>query len=229
MNLINWVAFGGILVDLVIISIIISTSFWGYRKGLIAVAFKILTFIVSVIVVLVLYKPVSNSIINNTPLADKLSGAIYANLMGTTLADGKLLETTNNNISTGVVSIINSFISEALNEAKSNAVEYASVQLAHMMIRIGTMLLLFMIARILLLFVRFAAELIGNLPIIKTFNKSGGLVYGIAKGFITIYFILAVLSVFSPIISSLGIVKAVQDSSLGSKMYNNNIILNLIF
>ena len=42
MGVINWVAFGGILVDLVIISILISNSYWGYRRGLVAVLFKIL-------------------------------------------------------------------------------------------------------------------------------------------------------------------------------------------
>ena len=44
MGIINWVAFGGILVDLVIISIIISSIYWGYRRGLVAAIFKILVF-----------------------------------------------------------------------------------------------------------------------------------------------------------------------------------------
>ena len=44
MGVINWVAFGGILVDLVIISIIISSTYWGYRKGLVGVIFKVLVF-----------------------------------------------------------------------------------------------------------------------------------------------------------------------------------------
>ena len=40
MSVINWIAFGGILVDLVIISIIISNAFWGYRRGLVNVIFQ---------------------------------------------------------------------------------------------------------------------------------------------------------------------------------------------
>ena len=72
MGVINWVAFGGILVDLVIISILISNSYWGYRRGLVAVLFKILAFIVALLVVFLLYKPVSNSIINNTQLDETL-------------------------------------------------------------------------------------------------------------------------------------------------------------
>ena len=90
------------------------------------------------------------------------------------------------------------------------------------------MLLLFIISRFFLLFIRFAAELIGNLPIIKMFNKSGGLVYGVVKGFLTIYVVLAIFSIASPIIQDWGVIDAVQDSTFGSKMYNDNVIINIV-
>lgn len=228
MGIINWVAFGGILTDLVIVSILISSTYWGYRKGLVGVLFKLLVFILSIIIMFVLYKPVSNSIIKNTELDENLSSTIRKNLAGTTLDNGELLEPTESNYSSGIVELINSFVSEALKEAKMDAVEYVSIELAYFMIRVGTMLGLFMISRFLLLFVRFAAELIAGLPIIKMFNKSGGLIYGIIKGFLTIYVLLAIFSIVSPLISSWGIISAIEDSFLGSQMYNNNIILNLI-
>ena len=228
MGVINWVAFGGILVDLVIISIIISSTYWGYRKGLVGVIFKVLVFIVSLLIVFVLYKPVSNSIIKNTQIDEKLTYAIRSNLEGTTLSDGELLEPSKSNFSEGVVGLINSFVSEALNQAKSDAIGYVSTELSYFMIRVGTMFLLFMVSRFLLVFVRFAAELLGNLPFIRMFNKSGGLIYGIIKGFLVIYAIFEILSVISPLISSWGVINAIEDSSLGSKMYNNNFILNIL-
>lgn len=229
MAVINWVALGGILADLVLISIIISNAFWGYRKGLVSVVFKILTFIISLIIVFVLYKPVSNTIMSNTQLDEKLATAIEKNLTGTTLADGNLLQPEESNVSKGVVELINSFVEEALQKSEENAVRYVSENLAIIMIRVGTFLGLFIISRCLLLFIRFAAELIANLPIIKMFNKSGGLIYGIIRGFFTAYFILAIFSLISPIISDLGIIRAIDDSMLASKLYNNNLILNIIF
>lgn len=228
MGIINWIAFGGILVDLVIVSILISNAYWGYRRGLVAVLFKILLFIVSLLIVFLLYKPVSNSIIDNSQLDEWLSKSIRESLDGTILKDGTLMLNTDSNISTAVIDLINSFVTEALNESSVDPLGYVSINLAYLMIRIGTMLLLLIISRFLLLFVRFAAELIGNLPIIKMFNKSGGLIYGIIKGFLTIYIILAVFSVISPLIEGWGVTGAIQDSTFGSKMYNNNVILNLI-
>ena len=228
MGIINWVAIGGILVDLVIISMIISSTYWGYRKGLVGVIFKVLVFIVSLLIVFVLYKPVSNSIIKNTEIDEKIAEVIRSNLEGTTLSDGQLLQASESNFSTGVVNLINSFVSEALNQAKSDAVGYVSVELSYFIVRVGTMLLLFMLSKFFLLFIRFAAELIANFTFIKMFNKSGGLIYGVIKGFLLVYLILAILSVISPLVSSWGIMNAVEDSYLGSTMYNNNIILNLI-
>ena len=112
MGVINWVAFGGILVDLVIISVIISNAFWGYRRGLTGVIFKILTFLISIAIMFVLYKPASNAIINNTGLDEWLTKKISQNIEGTTLQDGNLLEydEENSTISKGMIDILNSFI-----------------------------------------------------------------------------------------------------------------------
>lgn len=230
MGVINWVALGGVLVDLVIISIIISNAFWGYRRGLVGVIFKILTFAISLIIMFVLYKPASKAIIEKTSIDEWLTEKIAQSIEGTALQDGNLLEydEENSTISKGMVDILNSFVTEALNKSADNVVYYVAENLAYGMIRIGTMLLLFIISRFFLLFIRFAAELIGNLPIIKMFNKSGGLVYGVVKGFLTIYVVLAIFSIASPIIKDWGVIDAVQDSTFGSKMYNDNVIINIV-
>lgn len=227
MSAINLVAIGGIIVDLVIISMIISNAFWGYRKGLTAVVFKLLVSIVALLIVLVLYKPVATSIINKTSLDEKLSSSIEKNLTGIGFTDDVMVEFQNPFFSESITELINSFVNEALQKAETNAVTYASVQLAYFMIRIATLILLYMIIRFFLLFIRFAAELIANLPIIRLFNKSGGLIYGVLKGFVVAYFILAIFSLISPFISGFGIISAIQDSYIGSSMFNNNLILNI--
>ena len=229
MTSLNLVAFGGILVDLVIISMIISNAFWGYRRGLVSVVFKIITFVISLLVVFVLYKPVSQSIINSTELDEILTEALADNLTGNALDEGVFVFTEETTVSKGMVELIQSFVSEALNESTGDPVNYVASKLAVFMIQTGTFLLLFILSRGVLLFVKFAAELIANLPIIKMFNKSGGLIYGVLKGFFTVYLILAVFSLISPIIYDYGVIQAIQDSALGRGMYDNNLILNIFF
>ena len=212
-----------------IVSILISHLFWGYRRGLVNIAFKIISFFVALAIMLFLYKPVANFIMDKTPLDENLSNAIEQTLSGTTLSDGQLLNVDSTNISTSVVEQINKFIAEAINNGITNTVHYVSVNIARMMIYVGTMLLLFIIARFILFLVRFIAELIANLPIIKMFNKSGGLVFGLIKGFVIVYLILGVISLASPIVKDLGIITAIHNSHLGAAMYNNNILLNILY
>ena len=64
----------------------------------------------------------------------------------------------------------NSFVREALDKAEADPVSYAAKELAYLMIRTGTIFILYMIARFFLLFIRFAAELIANLPFIKYYE-----------------------------------------------------------
>ena len=222
-------SFGGILVDLFILSIIISSTYLGYRKGLVGVIFKLCVFVVSIIIVFALYKPVSNTIINNTQIDEKISSVIQNSLSKTSLADNEALTTSNTNLSEGVVNLINSLLSDALSKAQdSEALIYISTELAYAIIRFGSMIIIFVVAKFALLLVKFAAEILASLPIINTFNKSGGLIYGILKGVLTVYIILAIFSLISPIISSWGITKYISDSLTGSKMYNHNVIINLL-
>lgn len=230
MGVINWVAFGGILVDLVIISIIASHAFWGYRRGLVGVVFKILTFLISILIMFVLYKPVSNTIMEHTKLDEWLSTKIAENIQGTGLENGNFAEynNSNSNISKVVIDELNSFVKEALKKSESNVVGYVSRNIAIQMIRIGTMMCLFIVSRFFLLFIRFLAEILANLPIIRMFNRSGGLIYGVIKGFLVTYVILGIFSIASPFILSWGVLDAIQDSTLGNKMYNDNVIIKFI-
>lgn len=221
--------FGGLIVDLIIISAIISSTYLGYRKGLVGVIFKIFVFIVSLIIVFMLYKPVSNAIINNTQIDDKIATSIYNSLSNTSLANNESLSTSNTNLSEGVVNLINSLLSDAISKAKDGeTLIYISTELSYAIIRFASMILIFVVAKILLLVVRFAAEILASLPIISTFNRSGGFLYGLLKGLLIVYVILAVFSLISPVINSWGIISSIDNSFIGSKMYNNNIIINLI-
>ena len=221
--------FGGLIVDLIIISAIISSTYLGYRKGLVGVIFKIFVFIVSLIIVFMLYKPVSNAIINNTQIDDKIATSIYNSLSNTSLANNESLSTSNTNLSEGVVNLINSLLSDAISKAKDGeTLIYISTELSYAIIRFASMILIFVVAKILLFVVRFAAEILASLPIISTFNRSGGFLYGLLKGLLIVYVILAVFSLISPVINSWGIISSIDNSFIGSKMYNNNIIINLI-
>ena len=69
-----------IIIDLIVIAILVLSTFLGYKKGLIGVAFKILSFLIAIVITLILYRPISNYIINNTEIALTIENSISEKL-----------------------------------------------------------------------------------------------------------------------------------------------------
>ena len=56
----------GIIFDLVIVAIIVLSTFLAYRKGLAVLAIKLCSVLIAIVVTLLLYRPIANLIINTT-------------------------------------------------------------------------------------------------------------------------------------------------------------------
>lgn len=225
---INWITVSSTVVDLLILSVLISCTYWGHRKGLTSVIFKILIFIISLIASFILYKPVANFVMEKTQIDEWLNIRIEETLIGHEIIDGQLINKDETNMSEGVVKFINSIVKDGINQAKESVVTYVAQKLSYFMILVLTLIFLIIIIRIALGFVKGIATLIAKLPIINLVDKSGGVVYGLLKGLLIVYVILAIISIISPLIADLKILNAISDSKIGSIMYNNNLLLNLI-
>ena len=229
MGIINWSSAGGIVCDLVLVSIIVASTIYGYSKGLVGVLYKIIAFFASLIIVFILYGAVAQFIVNNTQLDEKLASAIETNLSGAQIDDsGNIIANEETNIPENVINFANSLIRDAIETKKAETVAFIAKELSIFMIKLGTMIVIFIVSNLLLWLLRSVLEIVANLPVIRLFNKSGGIIYGVIKGFLIIYVLLAIASLLSPLISKGVILRAINQSFLGSRMYNNNILLNLI-
>lgn len=199
------------LIDLILIAIIALFTFIGYKRGLIKVAFGLVSFILAIVISVILYKPVSNFIINYTPLDDTIESTIEERLDSTDITN----EETNN------------IVSNYYSNIKNTATVAVADSISKTIINVGCMIIVFIISKIILLFFKFTGDLIAKLPLIKQFNSAGGFIYGLFKGFIIIYLLLAVLAIISPVIDINNIIKIINSSIITNIMYNNNIIFIL--
>ena len=55
------------------------------------------------------------------------------------------------------------------------------------------------------------------------------IIFGILQSLVIIYVALAIISFASPMMSETGIIEGLQKSYIGSTMYNNNLLLKIIF
>lgn len=219
----------GIIVDVSIVLIIALTTFLGYRKGLVKVAFSIVSFILALILAFILFKPVSTLIINTTSIDDNLKQTIYENLASKDLSIENAEELKEQNIPQSVIDDITEYIQEAGEQTQDEVALFVSEQLTTTIINIGVALIVFILAKIILFFVKALADLIAKLPILKQLNKTGGVIYGVLKGLIIIYIVLAIITLITPVFNNQAILEAINSSFIGKFMYNNNILLNIFF
>lgn len=218
-----------IIIDAIILGILVLCIALGYHKGLTGSLLKIVSFVLALVIAFVLFKPVSSFIIDKTNWDENLEQGIRDTILNSEKQEETVSQEENQNMPSVMLDYINKTVENAGNEAKEAVADATARQVAIMIINSGVWFALFLVARIVLVFVKGLTKIITSLPIIKQFDKLGGIIYGLVEAFIVIYAILAVLSFISPVVSGTGILDAVQKSFIGSVMYNNNLLLKLIF
>ena len=225
-----------IVVDLLIVLIMLLCIYLGYRRGLIKVAFKILSFFIAIIVALALYKPISNAVINNTKIVDKIKSSIAANLREkynvtpeSENAQAQLDASDIQNLPSAISNYIGDYSAGIVNSTANNAIEGLAEKITITIINLAVLLIIFVVIQILLLFVRSLADLIAKIPVIKQFNKAGGFIYGLLKGLILIHVAFAIILLLSSIINMPNLIIAINDSFIGSIVYNNNFLIKTVF
>ena len=233
----------GIIVDIIIIAIIALSIFLGYRKGLIELAIKLCAFVIAILITLILYKPVSNLIINTTSIDETIENSILekANDVMEGEEDEELSEETNpasteelseetNPASTEELSeetnpaSTEELSEEIKQEAREGLLPEAARGLSVNIVRGGVIIILYVLVRIALRFVTALANLVAKLPILKQFNKAGGAIYGALRGILIIYVCLIIISIFGQINPENEIHQNIEQSTLGKTMYENNIL-----
>ncbi len=194
------------IIDLCILIIIALSTFIGFKKGFIKVAFRLISFILALIIALVLYKPVSNFINNYTPIPNKIESKIESRISSSNK------EETNN------------LVANYYKNIRNISTTVIAKNITNSIVNISSILIVFLLSRLLLMFLRISTDLIAKLPLIKQFNHIGGFIYGLLAGFFIIYLFFTIITLLAPIIDLNNIIKLINSSIIANIMYNNNIL-----
>lgn len=220
------------IIDIIIIAVIALCTFLGYKKGLIKLAVGILGFFLAIIIALVLYTPISNFIINNTNVKDNIKNAISDTVKSYVIKEESTEGEEKQQESKVMVTYIDGIVAkqkEMIVTGEKELIDTVSDNVAVNIIRIGVALAVFIISKLILIFINVFADLIGKLPIIKQFNKAGGTIYGVIQGILIVYIVFAIISLIAPMLNNTDFLEQINNSLIGNMVYNNNIILKLLF
>lgn len=198
-----------IVADLIIIAIIVLSALLAYRKGLINLSIQLCAVIISVVIIILIYKPISNLIINTTGIDETIQN---------TLLEKATEIMQNENEESGQI------VEMAQNEMLPETARTLSINIVQGMV----IIILYILIRIALRFVTALANFVAKLPIINQFNKIGGIIYGVLRGLLIVYIALLIISLAGEVNKDNSVYVTVEQSYIGKVMSDNN-ILNIFF
>ena len=201
----------GIIIDGVIILFILVSVFLGYKKGLVSLGIHLVAFITALIVALILYRPIGSLIINSTKIDESLQRTIETKLE-------EVIENDDTQIVTNSI----------IGDIQSGAIQETSRSLSINIIYGVTIIILFIILRIALVFISAIANWVAELPILKQVNKAGGIVYGLLRGVLITYVVLLVVGLIITFNPQGNLSKSINETHLAKAMMEYN-ILNVFF
>ena len=221
------------IADVIVIAIIGLAGFIGYKKGFIKTGFGFLSFFIALAITFMFYQPVMGIIKENTGFEKWLSEYLYNIDIASTSKDSESVSETTmeseegkeyiHNLPTTIVNLLN------LDEVKENAKNVIVQKIVDFAVKLLAIVIVYIVARIILAVVVIVLDLIAKLPVLKQFNEVLGLVIGILLGLVRIYVIFTIITLLSSLPMAMGITTVINQSLLASFLYNNNLLLKILF
>lgn len=223
-----------LIVDIIIILIFLLCVYMGYRRGLTECVIKICSFIIAVVVAVLLFKPVSLLVIDNTQYDENIQTSIVQMFNAeeekrTEENEEDKAEDTDEKSGSPVYNYIVKEVKKSTEEKKNEMVQKIAREIAMNIINVLVFISLFILVRIALIFVKVLSNFVTSLPLIKQCDKIGGIVYGLLQAFVIVFIGLALITFISTIVGQNALLDLINQSVLGSILSNNNLLIQIIF
>jgi len=218
--------------DYLMFAIIGGNMLYGFSKGFITTFIGLIKWFASIILAKMFYVEFTQYVIKNwydpTPVIHEHVKQFVTNMLNLNTPTDTTM--TAEQIKQGIESLkLPEFYSNGLTEFQGNVtftsfINDISSQITQMVLYVMGFLILLLIIMSLLGIVEALANQLARLPVLKEFNKSGGLILGAILGLMTVYFMMIILNVFITFEWSQDVVMAIENSRFTVYFYKYNIL-----
>lgn len=205
------------LLDIILIIFLASLIGYGYKKGAVDVVAHLASIIIAFILAYFLARTVGDYIAESTIMGKNARASVENNIT----------ELMANDKSVGENGIIGRLVEITRIDLSNSRTIIAAKLTDYIFIGIGFGAVYF-ITRIILWIAAMMLDGIFELPVLKTFNKLGGVIAGIVMFLIETGIIFAVIYFASSFDFMKGIIRLIDSSVIASTIYNHNIITDLL-
>ncbi len=222
--------------DVCVIIVIAINGLKGLGVGLVLALFNIASYIVAGIIARIYYPSLSEFVLEKTNWALKLQEFIYNN-MGFISSNNmqndpasyeNVFEMMNLPKALEGLFVSSDIFQEYSQGVLTNINVYMSQMISKIIIDLLSIIVIFFIAKIALDILGTVLNGIASLPLIKQFNRLGGLIFGVLKGIFIIYIFTAIMVPIVSVFPNSSIVSVLETSSLTKMFYDYNILLYML-
>lgn len=229
----NWVGIAAVIILLI-------SVFLGWYRGFLKTILAMVQLIATILLVLLLSPILKNILTENTGLYRQTKSGIISAIEERLpeLPEGVEIpsEMQNTLIENSSFPVILQNMLKENNRAdiyeKLNAttfLEYIGSYMADLIVGLVSFLIVFIVVRIIFQILVLAFDLLGKLPVIGGINRLAGAALGLLRGVIFLWILCLLATVFPETQVGREVMVAAGSSGLLSWIYNNNLLLRLLF
>lgn len=212
--------------DIAVLLTVVLSIFFGFKKGFLKTFTGLVAILLSLIVAITFYPHVAEWITETS---------VYDVVYDNTASVIKEPEEEADNISdygTGKLSLPKNFmkyLEKNIDTATEAVADTISTYVASAAVKLVSILLIFIVSRLVILFLTSIAGLIRKLPIIGWSDSLLGGLFGFFRGLILVYIVLAFVT-FAASVKPDGIFSnEIKYSKFAKLAYNNNVIMDFVY
>ncbi|HIT89397.1 MAG TPA: CvpA family protein [Candidatus Merdenecus merdavium] len=224
----NWL----LMITLIVIGLL---ALIGMKRGLIKAVMSMLTLVISLVLVSILTPYVGGFLTNHTPVYTEIKKVCVNSIETVAQSKSEKLGDQMNAIEElpipkslreGLVENNNSEVYKILNV--NNFYDYIGSYLAKSIVHIISYIVTFLIIFIGLKVVSGTLNILTELPVLKTVNRLGGFLLGLAQGVLLLWIFMLCITLFMNTEFGRSASQMIDQSQFLTFMYKNNFLLNLI-
>ncbi len=177
------------ILDIIILVFIAFQVVMGYIKGAIKSLFDLLGYILAAVATYFFYLPVKKLLIEMTQLDETIASfvgerlkALGATSVQATVSTADLNAMTKLPLPENVKTAISNFLTNSVSSASQNVI----TEVTNFLMTIIAVIAVFVVTLIVVKIVASMLNIIASLPVVSTFNKLGGVVFGLIKSYIIV-------------------------------------------
>ena len=222
------------LIDVIVIAVILISTFVGYKRGFVKTVLSFLSFFIAIGVSLAFYKPLAVILTEKTTIDEWVIEKIETvkEVSGDKVEEVALAKTENEqNNPMSVIEDLPSAVIEKLdvNSIKNNIRHEIALKVSELIMKLLSLIIIYLVVKVTLIVAGLLLGGLMKLPILKQLNEILGMSFGVALGFIEIYVVFAIFTFISSITDISFIIDAIKSSAFASMMFENNLIIRLLF